>query len=110
MTEPEPRGGGWKRQGFIPVSRQSSEQPATPYSPPPPRGTAPTGDPAPGPAPEPPPDQRAAAPAPDRAGPDPSYEPVFARLWERWTTEGRTVPGEPDPEWAALARRSPWPR
>ncbi|SCE50479.1 hypothetical protein GA0115252_15526, partial [Streptomyces sp. DfronAA-171] len=36
MTEPEPRGGGWKRQGFIPVSRQSSEQPATPYPAPPP--------------------------------------------------------------------------
>ncbi|WP_435192559.1 hypothetical protein [Streptomyces sp. NRRL F-5630] len=102
MTEPEPRGGGWKRQGFIPVSRQSSERPATPYSPPPARGT----DPPPRgstPSPDPP------APA-DAASPDPSYEPVFARLWQRWTTEGRTVPGAPDPEWAALTRRSPWPR
>ncbi|EGJ75632.1 hypothetical protein STTU_2843 [Streptomyces sp. Tu6071] len=95
MTEPEPRGGGWKRQGFIPVSRQSSEQPATPYPAPPPRAAAPP------PAPPPP---------ADPAAPDPSYEPVFARLWQRWTTEGRTVPGEPDPEWAALTRRSPWPR
>ncbi|MFD4754015.1 hypothetical protein [Streptomyces sp. NPDC058426] len=106
MTEPEPRGGGWKRQGFIPVSRQSSEQPATPYPAPPPRGSAPP--------PAPPPRGAAPPPAPpppaDPAAPDPSYEPVFARLWQRWTTEGRTVPGEPDPEWAALARRSPWPR
>ncbi|MEU6440307.1 hypothetical protein [Streptomyces sp. NPDC047046] len=102
MTEPEPRGGGWKRQGFIPVSRRSSEQPATPYPPPPPRGTdRALRDTAPPPVPPAP-----AAPA----GPDPSYEPVFARLWQRWSTEGRTVPGEPDPEWAALTRRSPWPR
>ncbi|MFE9251110.1 hypothetical protein [Streptomyces sp. NPDC007088] len=114
MTESESRG-GWKRQGFIPVSRQSSDQAPPPTRPARSPATAPpppvTREPGPYAAPPPsvPPPPGYGAQRPDPA-PDADTEPEFARLWEQWTAEGRTVPGRPDPEWNALARRSPWPR
>ena len=38
-------------------------------------------------------------PSPPRPDAD---EPVFTRLAADWRTAGRTVPGEPDREWAQL--------
>ncbi|MFB9388419.1 hypothetical protein ACFPM3_06110 [Streptomyces coeruleoprunus] len=38
-----------------------------------------------------------------------AMEPIFTELARRWEQAGRTVPGRHDPEWARLARRSPWP-
>lgn len=113
MTESESRG-GWKRQGFIPVSRRSTEQPPPPPAPaqaqaqaqPPRAGQLP---PAPAPYSVPPPPGYGLPPGPGPA-PDARAEPEFTRLWERWTAEGRTVPGRPDPEWTALTHRDPWPR
>ncbi|WP_228982178.1 hypothetical protein [Streptomyces sp. DH12] len=41
--------------------------------------------------------------------PRPELEPIFTALAARWETDGRTVPGRADEEWAVLARRYPWP-
>ncbi|MEU9663954.1 hypothetical protein [Streptomyces chartreusis] len=36
--------------------------------------------------------------------PRPELEPIFTALAARWESDGRTVPGRADEEWAALAR------
>jgi hypothetical protein len=61
------------------------------------------GPPEPAPAPalpsQPAPPQRPPARPPLPPGRD---EPVYARLVADWRAVGRTVPGEPDREWAQL--------
>ncbi|MBL1082614.1 hypothetical protein JK359_11585 [Streptomyces actinomycinicus] len=38
---------------------------------------------------------------------DRTREPIFALLVAEWRAEGRTVPAEPDPLWAALSGLAP---
>ncbi|OON75360.1 hypothetical protein B1H18_23020 [Streptomyces tsukubensis] len=99
MTESR---GGWKRQGFIPVSRQSSDR-AGAQTPPRNRPPGLPASPHPAGAPPPPP-----PPPADRWGPSP--EPLYSALLAEWSAEGRTLPGRPDPEWNSLIRGNPWPR
>jgi len=37
-------------------------------------------------------------------------EPIFNELVRRWSDTGRTVPGQDDQEWDALAGASAWPQ
>ncbi|MFD5554829.1 hypothetical protein ACFWIA_13475 [Streptomyces sp. NPDC127068] len=94
--------GGWKRQGFIPVSRRAPDRAPDRTA----RGDVPPGRPPAG--------RAAGRAAPGPAGPTPRYagapEPEYRRLAETWRREGRSVPGRPDPEWESLVRREIWPR
>ncbi|WP_258023972.1 hypothetical protein [Streptomyces bambusae] len=35
--------------------------------------------------------------------------PIYSALIDRWTVEGRTLPGRRDPEWSHLTSSSVWP-
>ncbi|WP_260610246.1 hypothetical protein [Streptomyces sp. WAC06614] len=60
--------------------------------------------------------RRAAGPVPGPArGPVPEESvrqgdpPIYRDLVDRWTVEGRTVPGRRDPEWSRLMSSPVWP-
>ncbi|MEU9857794.1 hypothetical protein [Streptomyces sp. NPDC047974] len=74
-----------------------------PEAPPPgptPTVVAPAPAPVPAPVPVPVP-----APVPVQVHPDP---PIYQALYSLWASQGRTLPGRRDPEWARLAAGPVW--
>ncbi|MFF5504161.1 hypothetical protein [Streptomyces roseolus] len=45
------------------------------------------------------------APVPVQVHPDP---PIYEALYSLWASQGRTLPGRRDPEWARLAAGPVW--
>ncbi|NML55527.1 hypothetical protein HHL19_26165 [Streptomyces sp. R302] len=45
------------------------------------------------------------APVPVQVHPDP---PIYQALYSLWASQGRTLPGRRDPEWARLAAGPVW--
>ncbi|MEV8537077.1 hypothetical protein [Streptomyces sp. NPDC051211] len=47
--------------------------------------------------------------APQHAARQPADPPIYRDLIDRWSVEGRTLPGRRDPEWSRLASAPVWP-
>ncbi|MEV7420833.1 hypothetical protein [Streptomyces sp. NPDC089919] len=53
--------------------------------------------------------RRPAPPAHEESVQRPADPPIYRALLARWATDGRTLPGRRDPEWARLTSAPVWP-